>query len=86
MCQKCITSMAAVMGGVVDQDNSTSKRQSHKITAREGYVSTVLWIGNSTSKRTHPLKRQSHEITVREGYVSVVYHLHGRRYVGSIGP
>jgi hypothetical protein len=73
--------MAAVTGGVVDQDNSTSKRQSHKITAREGYVSTVLWIVNSTSKGTpHPLKRQSHEITVREGYVSVVYHLHGRRY------
>jgi hypothetical protein len=65
--------MAAVRGGVVDQDNSTSKRQSHKITGREGYVSTVLWMGNSTSKSTpHPLKRQSHEITVREGYVSLV--------------
>ncbi len=36
-----ITSMAAVTGGVVDQDNSTSKRQSHKITVREGYVSVV---------------------------------------------
>jgi hypothetical protein len=60
--------MAAVTGGVVDQDNSTSKRQSHEITAREGYVSTVLRIGNSTSKITlHPFKRQSHKITVRKG-------------------
>jgi hypothetical protein len=33
--------MAAVTGGVVDQDNSTSKRQSHEITGREGYVSEV---------------------------------------------
>jgi hypothetical protein len=41
MCQSYITSMAAVTGGVVDQDNSTSKIQSHEITAREGYVSVV---------------------------------------------
>jgi hypothetical protein len=33
--------MAAVKGGVVDLDNSTSKRQSHEITVREGYVSVV---------------------------------------------
>jgi hypothetical protein len=46
----------------VGQDNSTSKRQSHKITAREGYVSTMLRIGNSTSMSTpRPLKRQSHK-------------------------
>jgi hypothetical protein len=83
--------MAAVMGGVVDQDNSTSKRQSHKITVREGYVSVMYHLhgcphegvvdqDNSTSKR------QSHKITVREVYVSVVYHLYGCCHGGSSGP
>jgi hypothetical protein len=33
--------MAAVTGGIVDQDNSTNKRQSHEIKVREGYVSLV---------------------------------------------
>jgi hypothetical protein len=33
--------MAAITGGVVDQDISTSKRQSHEITVREGYVPVV---------------------------------------------
>jgi hypothetical protein len=83
--------MVAVTGGNVDQDNSTSKRQSHEITVREGYVSVVYHLhgrshGGVVDQDNSTSKRQSHEITVREGYVSVVYHLHGRRHGGRHGP
>ncbi len=83
--------MAAVTRGVVDQDNSTSKRQSREITVREGYVSVVYHLhghrhGGVVDQDNSTSKRQSHKITVREGYVSVVYHLHGRRQRGSRGP
>jgi hypothetical protein len=47
--------MAAVTEGFVDQDNSTSKRQSHNITGREGYVSVVHHLhGRSHGGRRGP--------------------------------
>jgi hypothetical protein len=46
--------MAAVTGGVMDQDNSTSKRQSHEITVREGYVSVVYHLHGRPGGRRGP--------------------------------
>ncbi len=80
--------MAAITGGVVDQDNSTSKRHSltrsqiGKDMCQECINAMAAVTGGVVDQDNRTSKRQSHKIPGREGYVSVVYHPHGRRHGG----